>query len=473
MGDFIPARQARRAVSGLTAEAALSARVSGAGDSAEAGSFVRAAAGTVGASGAAVGVLAFDAARDAGRDKTVRGRAARCLSTHPGRDAHVEGQSFPAPQGEAFLKEISGMSALAGIGGAVVSRTASSAKDRSVRTAARTALLLPAAIVALALAACAPPGGAPGAPGAAAPGGAVGQGPATSMPGAGLQMPQIRWPVRAGAQAGAVPTGAAGQGGAPLVTDPFAGQGVRQPAVAAAGGNRSAAAPAATAAAAPAATSARSHTVASGETAWSIARQYGVTIQALAQANGLSESMSVRAGQRLAIPASGSTQVAAVTAPGAGSPTPQPPSAARPLPDEKTQPASTPAPKTDAPDLGRTRTAASGSGRFSMPASGSITRAYKKGTNEGIDIAAAPGSAVKAAGAGTVAAVTRDTDGVPIVVVRHDGGLMTVYAGIDKLSVAKGDSVKAGQSIGAARNSGVVHFEVRKGFDSVDPEDYL
>ena len=88
-------------------------------------------------------------------------------------------------------------------------------------------------------------------------------------------------------------------------------------------------------------------------------------------------------------------------------------------------------------------------------------------------ISAPPGSPVKAAGAGTVAAVTRDTDGVPIVVVRHDGGLMTVYAGIDKLSVAKGDSVTAGQSIGAARNSGVVHFEVRQGFDSVDPEDYL
>ena len=108
-----------------------------------------------------------------------------------------------------------------------------------------------------------------------------------------------------------------------------------------------------------------------------------------------------------------------------------------------------------------------------MPASGSIIRTYKKGTNEGIDIAAAPGSPVKAASGGTVAAVTRDTDGVPIVVVRHDDGLMTVYAGVDKLSVNKGDSVSRGQSIGAARSSGVLHFEVRKGFDSVDPEGYL
>ena len=69
--------------------------------------------------------------------------------------------------------------------------------------------------------------------------------------------------------------------------------------------------------------------------------------------------------------------------------------------------------------------------------------------------------------------MTRDTDGVPIVVVRHDDGLMTVYAGLDNLKVGKGDKVTRGQSIGGARNTGVVHFEVRKGFDSVDPEDYL
>lgn len=447
MGDFIPARQARRAVSEVTADAGAwpSARDSGGG------------------AGAVIGGVPPDAA--------AFGEAGPRVSGHPSRDIYSAARAVSAVQFNVLPHKIIEMEAVAHIDGLTKSCKSSPVKISTLRTAARTVRLLPAAITALALAACAPPGGAPG---AAAPGGTVGQGPATSMPGVGLQMPQIRWPVGAGAQAGAGQPAAAGQGGAPLVTDPFAGQGVRQPGVAAASGNRGAAASTTPAAAAPAATSARSHTVASGETAWSIARQYGVTIQALAQANGLSESMSVRVGQRIAIPAaSGGTQVAAVTAPGAGSPTPQPPSAARPLPDEKTQPASTPAPKTDAPDLGRTRTAASGSGRFAMPASGSITRAYKKGTNEGIDIAAAPGSAVKAAGAGTVAAVTRDTDGVPIVVVRHDGGLMTVYAGIDKLSVAKGDSVKAGQSIGAARNSGVVHFEVRKGFDSVDPEDYL
>ncbi|MDO5370889.1 M23 family metallopeptidase [Paracoccus sp. (in: a-proteobacteria)] len=321
--------------------------------------------------------------------------------------------------------------------------------------------------LALALAGCTqPPGAVPGAFPAPS---AAGAGPSMTVAGLGrLQMPQIQWP-RGAAAAG---TTAAAGGGTAQVSDPFAGQGVRQPAVPGAG------APRGSASAAPsgggAAASARSHTVAAGETAWSIARRYGVPVQDLARANGLPETMSLRLGQRLVIPASGTAATASVVAaPGVGSATPRPPSSAQPLPGEETRPASAPPPRAPAPDLGSTRTAASGSGKFAMPASGSIARAYRKGTNEGIDIAAAPGSPIKAAGSGTVAAVTRDTDGVPIVVVRHDDGLMTVYAGVDKLSVNKGDSVSRGQAIGAARSSGLLHFEVRNGFDSVDPEDYL
>lgn len=331
------------------------------------------------------------------------------------------------------------------------------ARKTGVETAGGMMRGLGCALV-LALAGCAQPGATPG---AAAPGQAGGQaGAQTVFPGfGGFQMPTLRWP-----SGGIFGTAAGGTGAATQqVTDPFAGQGVKTPAAVA--GQQAAAA----------GTAATTHTVVAGETAWSIARRYGITVQELARANGLSEAMSVRTGQRLAIPATGAGGQVVVAAPGVGSATPQPPSSTQPLPNEQTRPvaAATAAPAASAPNLGQTRTAASGSGKFAMPASGSIIRTYRKGTNEGIDIAAAPGSAVKAAAGGTVAAVTRDTDGVPIVVVRHDDGLMTVYAGVDKLSVNKGDSVSRGQSIGAARSSGVLHFEVRKGFDSVDPEGYL
>lgn len=258
------------------------------------------------------------------------------------------------------------------------------------------------------------------------------------------------------------------------VTDPFAGQGVRQPNAEATVTSKTIPPVGATQ---PAASQPRQHVVASGETAWSVARKYNVSISDLAQWNGLPGDMSLRVGQRLLIPVAGAprpqTATTATTTPGAGSPTPLPPSATGPLPNEKTAPTSTPVATPASPDLGKTRTAASGNGRFRMPANGAIVRTYEKGKNEGIDISAAPGSTVSAAGSGTVAAITRDVDGVPIIVVRHDGNLMTVYAGLDDVTVSKGQQVSAGAALGKARNQGVVHFEVRNGFESTDPEKYL
>ena len=64
---------------------------------------------------------------------------------------------------------------------------------------------------------------------------------------------------------------------------------------------------------------------------------------------------------------------------------------------------------------------------------------------------------------------------MPIVVVRHSDGLLTVYANVDKIKVKKGDSIKRGQAIAELRqgDNAYVHFEVRNGFDSVDPMPYL
>lgn len=269
----------------------------------------------------------------------------------------------------------------------------------------------------------------------------------------------VALPVRvaAGAPASAV-------GGTGAVRDPFAGQGVQ---------SRTLPEPAPAAQNAP---QPQQHVVVSGETAWSIARKYNVTVNDLAQWNGLPSNMAIRPGQRLLIPVAGAAPqraATASTAPGAGSPTPQPPSASQALPAERTEPAAKPVATPAGPDLGSTRTAASGGGQFRMPVSGSIARPYQRGRNEGIDIAASPGATVSAAGAGTVAAITRDVDQVPIVVVRHEGNLMTVYAGIDDVAVSKGQAVQAGTPLGKARGQGLVHFEVRNGFDSVDPERYL
>ncbi|WP_149142529.1 M23 family metallopeptidase [Gemmobacter caeruleus] len=251
------------------------------------------------------------------------------------------------------------------------------------------------------------------------------------------------------------------------------------------------------------------HQVTRGETAYTIARAYNVSAKDLAEWNGLDANLTVREGQYLLIPVAAAPQAALrvpdpVTAPGAGSPTPVPPSAAKPLPAKDEPPVATAAPQVAAgakplaatpiatpvatppaakpaepaakpvADLGATRTNASGA-KLGMPVAGNIIRGYAKGRNDGIDIGASAGTSVAAAGDGTVAAITKNTEGVPILVIRHADNLLTVYGGIDAVSVSKGATVKRGQSIAKVRagSPAFLHFEVRKGFDSVDPTKYL
>ncbi|MDR9485430.1 MAG: peptidoglycan DD-metalloendopeptidase family protein [Sediminimonas sp.] len=229
------------------------------------------------------------------------------------------------------------------------------------------------------------------------------------------------------------------------------------------------------------------HKVQRGETAYSIARLYGVTPRALADWNGLDSRFTVREGQYLLIPvaksdtqSAASTDTAALdtqtdtTAPGQGSPTPVPPSSSDPLPED-TEAAAPEDDAAEAPDLGETQTASTDSAPLMTPVKGKIIRAYAKGRNDGIDIQAPAGSGIMAADSGSVAAITSDSDEVPILVVKHADNLLTIYGNISDIRVQKGDSVSRGQRIASVRSgdANYLHFEVRKGFESVDPTDYL
>jgi murein DD-endopeptidase MepM/ murein hydrolase activator NlpD len=217
------------------------------------------------------------------------------------------------------------------------------------------------------------------------------------------------------------------------------------------------------------------HKVQIGENATTIASLYDVSVSALSNWNGLGPQKNIRTGQFLLIPTN-LKKLDEISVPGERSIAPAPPSAKKPKPET--------AKKSNKPelvaDISTTKVEKSTSTlikntRFVRPATGNIIRAYKKGTNEGIDIGAKAGSDVLSAEKGTIAAVTKDTNGVSILVIKHDEGLLTVYTNIDKLIVKKGDSVARGQKI-AEVNQGspeFLHFEVRKGLESVDPDDYI
>ena len=122
------------------------------------------------------------------------------------------------------------------------------------------------------------------------------------------------------------------------------------------------------------------HQVRRGETVYSLARRYGSTPSAIAQANRLGPNYAISVGQTLVIPRSRA---------------PQPPSAGDPLPPSPHR-----APRLASPHLGATQTSGP-SRRLAPPVDGQIVTPFgaRLGTaqNDGVDIAARPGSVVRAA----------------------------------------------------------------------------
>lgn len=121
--------------------------------------------------------------------------------------------------------------------------------------------------------------------------------------------------------------------------------------------------------------------------------------------------------------------------------------------------------------------------RMIRPVEGRVASAFNKtsgpGRNDGVDFATEAGAPVKAAAAGEVALVSKSLGGLgTIILVRHDDDLLTVYGRVNDVSVQKGDQVSAGQQIGVVSaatgsESPLMHFEVRRGAESLDPMQFL
>lgn len=129
-----------------------------------------------------------------------------------------------------------------------------------------------------------------------------------------------------------------------------------------------------------------------------------------------------------------------------------------------------------------------------MPVLGTLERPYSVDTlmydrtmgdwrtHDGVDYAAAAGSHVKAAAAGTVTDVYDDALYGTTVVISHGGGWETVYSNLAALpTVETGDSVAAGDVIGAVGDTALceagevyhLHFAMRLDGESADPEDFV
>lgn len=261
-------------------------------------------------------------------------------------------------------------------------------------------------------------------------------------------------------------------------------------------------APVAAAAHAPqvaAATSAGGHVVTNGQTLSSISRQYGIPLSTLAAANGLDTNSQVRIGQKLTLPgAAGATTAVAAAAPKIVAPVMPPATkpvttaqaaavavatkpvvtAAAPVIEPKAQTIAAVKPS-ETPEEARVADGV----QFRWPVRGRVISGFgpKPGgqQNEGINVSVPEGTSVKAAEDGVVAYAGSELKGYGnLVLIKHSDGWVTAYAHNSELDVKKGDTVKRGQVIAKAGQTGSVtspqvHFEIRKGSQPVDPSSHL
>ena len=243
------------------------------------------------------------------------------------------------------------------------------------------------------------------------------------------------------------------------------------------------------------------HVVQPGESLIGLSRRYNVPLSTLAKANHVPVYHKVAMGDRVTIPGAARTQAAmqrpapvqqpatqvASATPAWPQPAAQPPRVAAPaVAKVQTVPVETARIATEAPAAESVVKQAEATGAmpsFRWPVKGRIIAGFGQsangGTNDGINLAVPEGTPVKAAEDGVVAYAGNELKGYGnLVLVRHSNGFVSAYANASQLLVKRGDSVKRGQTIAHAGQTGNVtspqlHFEIRKGSTPVDPTKYL
>jgi murein DD-endopeptidase MepM/ murein hydrolase activator NlpD len=174
------------------------------------------------------------------------------------------------------------------------------------------------------------------------------------------------------------------------------------------------------------------HVLRRGQTLYSLARAYRVSLDSIVEANQIEDPGRMPAGRVLFIPG-------AAEGPNA---------LAEPIPC------------------------------FAWPLNGRVTSRFggrgRGGSHEGLDIDGVAGQVIRAAAAGRVAWAGEERGYGTMVILEHGYGLTTLYAHASRLLVDAGESVSAGEPIAEVGQSGNargahLHFEVRRDGRPVNP----
>lgn len=215
---------------------------------------------------------------------------------------------------------------------------------------------------------------------------------------------------------------------------------------------------------------ARTHTVARGDTLYSIAWTHNIDYRRLALVNNLAAPYTIYPGQQLNLIDSGVSE-----------------SAISALPDIPASPAGElasgsgqrPQAAIDARRTGSVNTRQIDGVSWQWPADGRMLSVFSEsGSNRGVDIAGMQGQSVFAAADGDVVYAGSGIQGAGnLVILRHSARHLSAYMYNRGMVVSEGDRVRAGDKIaemGTAPNGrDMLHFEVRVDGKPTDPVRFL
>lgn len=254
------------------------------------------------------------------------------------------------------------------------------------------------------------------------------------------------------------------------------------------------------------------YTVRGGESLYAIARKLKVDPNELARINGIEDPAKLKMGQILLVPGKGALANLGEGDLGAGTTKPAtktriakledgitatdavPPAEDVAAEDEYTPATATTTKSTTAKaKVARKQPATAevseeaidvgdNDGRFRWPVRGRIIGKFSQDAakqNDGIDLAVPLGTEVHAAEDGVVAYAGDELKGYGrLILIRHSDNWVSAYAHNEQVLIKRGDTVRRGQVIAKAGKTGnvdqpMVHFELRKGSQPVDPLPHL
>lgn len=208
------------------------------------------------------------------------------------------------------------------------------------------------------------------------------------------------------------------------------------------------------------------HVVQRGETLYRVAITHDISVQDLARWNGIEPPYTLQVGQRLKLagPEAADSRTAAESQPS-------------PKSTSKKKSAGSERESRQAPSRASAG-AADARVDWAWPADGKLMGRFGDSNSKGIEIGGRKGQAIRASGSGQVVYQGGGLRGYgQLIIIKHNATYLSAYAHCDRILVKEGDVVQRGQKIADMGSSGTdrtkLHFEIRRHGTPVNPLSYL